>query len=459
MSTLLTVTWIITVDDADRVLSPGWLLIEGDRIGDLGGGEPPEAIRSQADEWLDLPGRALIPGITNGHTHLFQTFLRGVADDLALEAWLAEVIYTNARHMTAAHVVTAALLGCVENLKSGATFLIDNHYLHTSPGNSDAVLAAMETSGIRGMLARGAINSGPDGPDAPSPAMFLREPPERFFAEMDRLLAAWQGRDGRLELAVGPGATWAVTPAFARDLGDYARAHDLPIHIHTAETRWTVEVTQRNHGLREVEWLRSVGLLGERTHMAHAIWLDEGEIRLAADHGATAIHCPVSNMYLASGVMDLPGMRSAGLRIGLGSDGPASNNSQDNLEVLKATACLHKIVRLDPAIVSAPEVLRYACRGGAEAVGKGAVLGSLEAGKYADIVAVNLHRAHIGPIHQPVSALVYNANGNDVDLVLVGGRIVVQDGRCVTIDEAALMTVAQQQIAELQASASGGALS
>lgn len=447
MGTLITAPWVLTLDDSARVLTPGWVLTEGDRIADVGAGTLPDRIRSQAGHWVDLPGRVLLPGLVNGHTHLFQTFLRGITDTLRLEEWLRAVIWTHAHLLSPEDVEVAALVGCVENLKSGATFILDNHYLHTHPGNSDAVLEAMRTVGVRGMLARGATDYRPavDLAD-PSTGSYLLEQPDGYFAEMDRLLARWQGHEGRLELAVAPTTTWAVTESFARRLGDYARVHGLPIHIHTAETRATVEKALATYGLRDVEVLHRNGLLCERTQMAHAVWLNAEEIRMAADHGATAVHCPVSNMYLASGVMDLPAMRAAGLRIALGTDGPASNNSQDNLEVLKAAACLQKVHRLDAAVVEPMEVLRYACRGGAEAVGKSDVLGSLEPGKYADMVAVRADRPHVGPVHRPESAVVYNANGNDVDWVMVGGRVLVEEGRCVTVDERELMARAQEQI-------------
>lgn len=447
---LITASWMVTLDAADRVLSPCWLVVEGDRIADLGEGLPPERMLSQIQRRVDLPGRALMPGIVNAHTHLFQTFLRGIADNLVLEDWLKQVIWSHAYRLSPIAVEIAALLGCVENMKSGATFVFDNHYLHTHPGNTEAVLNAIRLTGLRGLLARGASNRRPVlDPTDPSTGTYLLEEPAQYVAEMDRLLDCWQGHSGRLELAVAPGTTWAVTEDYARALGTYARSRGLPIHIHVAETRATVQKALALYGRREVQVLQHLGLLGERTHMAHAVWLDDEEIRIAADYGATAVHNPTSNMYLASGVMPLAAMRAAGLRIALGTDGPASNNSQDNLELLKTTALLQKVHALDAGIVSPMEVLRYACRGGAEAAGKGHVLGSLEPGKYADLVAVRLDRPHTAPVHRPESAIVFCANGNDVDWVMVAGRVLVEGGRCTTVDEDALVAQAQQLLDEL----------
>lgn len=449
MRTLITADWIVTVDDRDRVLEPGWLLVDDARIADLGEGEPPGDLAVNIDRRVDLPGRALMPGITNAHTHLFQTFLRGVADTLALEDWLKQVIWDNAYRLSAENVATAALVGCVENLKSGGTLLIDNHYLHNHPANSDAVLDAIERTGIRGVLARGASDYRPFDPSVSVTAAHALEPAATFFAEMERLMAEWHGRRDRTWLAIGPSTNWTCTDAFAQALGAFARANQLAIHIHIAETRMTVEKARAaSNGLRDVQLLHQRGLLNERTHMAHAVWLDADEIKLAADAGATAMHCPVSNMYLASGVMPLPAMRAAGLRIALGTDGPASNNSQDNLEVLKAAACLQKVATLDAGIVTPLEILRYACQAGADAVGLGDRLGSLARGKYADVVAVRLDRAHIGPVHHAESALVFNANGNDVDWVMVGGAVLVEHGRVLAVDEDALMASAQRQIDE-----------
>nr|WP_183600389.1 amidohydrolase [Paenibacillus phyllosphaerae] len=429
--------------DADRqVYHPGYIRIEQERIAEVGpwhSGAENQAMIDKADRVIDAKGMAVMPGLINGHTHLFQTFLRGVSDDMKLSDWLRQIIWPGSLAMEAEDFYLAALIGCIENLKSGATYIMDHHYVHTDTANTDGVLKAMMATGIRGQLARGGVDL--------SYEPRLRETEEEIFSRTEALLDSWQGEaSGRIEIGMGPLNLYGCSWGFLEKAAQFSQDRKLITHIHVAETSDQIDNTLGRFGLRNLEVVEAVGLLGPRTQVVHGIWLDDSELELLAKNQASVIHCPVSNMYLASGVARVPEMRRMGINVALGTDGPGSNNCQDNLEVLKFTACLHKVNQLDSTLLPPMEVLEMATLGGAKAMGRETELGSIEQGKLADIVIIDMQKAHIAPIHRYSSALVYNANGNDVHTVLVHGRVVVEKGRCTLIDEEEIIRRAQARV-------------
>ncbi|MFB9328469.1 amidohydrolase family protein [Paenibacillus aurantiacus] len=438
------------MNEERTVYDPGYVYIERDRIVDVGGmtGERVERWRSETERTIDASGMAVIPGLINGHTHLFQTFLRGVSDDYKLSDWLRQVIWPGSLAMEPGDFHLAALIGCIENLKSGATTVMDHHYVHTAEANTDGVLRAMEETGIRGYLARGGVDL--------SYEPRLREDEAAIFARTDSLLDRWSGAaSGRIEIAMGPLNLYGCSRGFLEKAARFSEERGLITHIHVAETSDQIENTLGRFGLRNLELVEAVGMLSPRTQVVHGIWLDDGELELLAKRGASVIHCPVSNMYLASGVARVPEMLKKGINVALGTDGPGSNNCQDNLEVLKFTACLHKVERLDSTLLPAMEVLEMGTRGGARALGREVDLGTLAPGKKADLAIVDLRKAHIAPVHRYSSALVYNANGNDVHTVIVNGSLVVEKGRCTRVDEDEIIRRAQRRVDELREKLAG----
>jgi 5-methylthioadenosine/S-adenosylhomocysteine deaminase len=415
---------------------PGYLLTRGDRIVAVGAGEPPEAMVSQESEIVDARGQVVIPGLINAHTHLFQTFMRGLADDKPLLRWLEAAIWPGAIAMTEDDFYLAALIGFIENLKCGATSVLSQHYIQTSLQNMDSVARAAHASGIRARLARGYADRDPYHPR-------LQESPETTVRETERLVQQWN-TSNRIRVEFGPLIPWGCRADALQNIARLARDWDVGVHIHLSETCDEVEMTRRESGMTPARWLHSLGVLDERWQLVHCVWLEDDEMDLIADAGATIVHCPVSNMYLASGVPRVIEWRKRNIPIALASDGPGSNNSQDMLEVLKFTACLQKVETLDATALLPENVLAMAYRGGASAMGLRDQIGRLAPGALADIVIVNLGRAHISPVYSPQSALVYNANGNDVDTVIVGGDILVRDGRAVKINEAGLIADCQR---------------
>lgn len=444
MSTLLIHSgWVLPCDDdMRRALRPGYVYVRGERIEAVEAGAPSEGLLTGADEIINAAGMAVIPGLVNAHTHLFQCFLRGLADDRPLLQWLAEATWPGGLAMTERDFYLAALLGFVENLKCGATSVLDQDYVQTSPRNMDAVAEAAQRSGARALLARGV------GDRQPYFEKFL-EPAETIIAETGRLIRRWNtGPASRVRVEFGPMIPWGCRIETLREIGRLAHEWDVGVHIHVSESRDEVQMSLDEFGLPPVRWLDEIGVLDERWQLVHCVWLTPEEQDRVAGRGSLIVHCPVSNMYLASGIAPVGEWRRRGIPVALATDGPGSNNSQDMLEVLKTTACLQKVGSLDAQALLPADVLEMALHGGARAMRLDGQIGRLAPGALADIILVNLARPHIAPVHSAASALVYNANGNDVDTVIVGGQILVRGGKLTQLDEARL-------VAECQTAAEG----
>jgi len=419
---------IITLDDRSEVFQPGYVFVRGDRIAAVGSGTAPAELRSQAGTILNADKMAVIPGMVNAHSHLFQTFIRGLADDKPLLEWLKSCIWLVSEHMRSEECHLAAMLGLVENLRSGATAVIDHQYIHADPTNDDGVIKAAQKVGVRLLLARGWADMNYH------PA--LQEPRERIISETNRLYENYHGiENGRIRIEFGPLIPWGCTDEMMLTTYAMAQKWGVGTHIHVAETRVEVEMNLESRGKRHIEWLADLGILGPDVQLVHSVWLDDNELDLVAKHGAVVVHCPVSNMYLASGPARIRDMLKRGIQVALASDGPGSNNNQDMMEVLKTTALLAKVSTLDAMAVYPQDVLRMACRGGASAFGQPDQIGSLEPGKKADIVLVDLDSPFAMPVHNPISALVYNLSYGAVDTVLVDGRVLMKDKQVLVVDE------------------------
>jgi 5-methylthioadenosine/S-adenosylhomocysteine deaminase len=414
-----------------NVLEPGYVAISGDRITVVGAGQPPASLRAQADQVINASNMAVMPGMVNSHTHLFQTFIRGLADDKTLLPWLAAAIWPVGAVMGAEEAYLAGMLGLVENIRSGATAVIDNQYLHSDGQTDDAFCRAARDVGGRLRIARGWADR--------NYHPIFQETPEQVINAVTALYQTWHNQaDGRVRVEFGPLIPWGCSEATLRQTVELARSWGVGTHIHTAETREEVQQSLDEYGLRHVHWLDRLGVLGPDVQLVHSVWLDESEIERVAETGTIIVHCPISNMYLASGIAPVTQMLKRGISVALATDGPGSNNSQDMLETLKFTACLQKVGTLDATALLPGDVLTMACQYGAQAFGQ-TELGQLAPGFKADVVLVDLDSPRMQPVLSVPSALVYNANGGDVDTVIVDGRILMQGKRVVCLDEAALL--------------------
>ena len=423
---------VVTVDDVGTVHDPGWMYVRGNRVAEIGAGEPPARRLSQAGEVIDAAGCAVMPGMTNAHTHLFQSLFRGLADDKALLDWLRDCIWPAAVHLDADIAYAAALAGLAENLRGGATTVIDHQYIHTDEAINDAVCRAADELGVRFLLAHGWADRNYH------PA--LEQTAGQAVARAEAARSRWDGHDDdRIRVELAPLIPWGCSDEAMRTTVAAARSWGRGTHIHCAETAVEVNMSLEERGVRHVTWLDSLGVLGPDMQLAHSVWLDDDELDLIASSGSVVVHCPVSNMYLASGVARVPEMRARGITVALASDGPGSNNRQDMFEVLKATVLLQKVHHLDALVFQPEDVLHMACRGGSAAFGMPDEFGVLAEGQRADLLVVDLRAPFVAPVHRVASALVYNATPRDLRDVVVDGRILLRDGRLAVADEQRIM--------------------
>jgi len=432
---------VLTLNATNEVLAPGYVYLEGGRIASVGQGPPPGTVRHQAQRVLDASQMAVLPGMVNSHVHLFQSFVRGPGGDRPLLPWLREVAWPVFENMTPQDIHLAAKISLVENIRGGATAVIDNHYVHPD-GADDAVFQAAEDIGIRYMMARGWADHDYHPP--------IQETPAQILDRMERLYHTWHGQaGGRLRLEFGPLIPWGCTAATLQRTHALAQAWGVGTHIHTAETRAEVDMSLKSTGQRHVEWLAGLGLLGPQTQLVHSVWLSDHEIELISQSGAVVVHCPASNMFLASGIPKIAQLQRAGVSVALATDGQACNSGQEMVDLLGLTANLQKVGTLDALALAPESVLRMACLGGAMAFGQPERLGSLEPGKAADVVLVDLNNPRTMIVQDLPASLVNFARQRDIRTVIVAGRILMHDGQITILDEGALLQDARAAYRDL----------
>ncbi len=437
-TTLISGGAIVTVDRDSTIHDPGWIYIDGSVISGVGSGDPPLNLLESADEHIDASGCAVMPGMTNAHTHLFQTFFRGLADDQPLLDWLKTCIWPAAEHIDAETAYHAARIGLLENLLGGATCVIDHQYVH--PGSEgdlidDAVCRAADELGIRLLLGHGWADRNYHDP--------LVEDAETAIRRTEGTRHRWEGRsNGRIRVELAPLIPWGCSDEGMKSTVKAARSWGRGTHIHCAETREEVQMSIDERSMRHVHWLNSLGALGPDVQLAHSVWLDDNELDLIAASGSVVVHCPVSNMYLASGVARIVDMRDRGITVALASDGPGSNNRQDMFEALKATVLLQKVHRLDAMALQPEDALQMACAHGSNAFGTPGEFGQVTVGSLADLLVVDLQSPFISPVHRVSSALVFNASPADIRHVLVGGEHLINNGRHRSVDVAEALDAA-----------------
>jgi 5-methylthioadenosine/S-adenosylhomocysteine deaminase len=429
---------VVTMDAGRTVLDPGDVAVAGGRIVAVApGGQLPDLAAVRV---VDCSGCAVLPGLVDCHNHLFQGLSRGLGDGLALWDWLTRLIWPYADHVTPEDARAAALLAAVEAVRAGTTSLLDNHYAPADSASTLAVAEAMEEVGLRGAVARGIFGSRTDvARDRGIPDLLFGMSAEEELEATEACLDA-RPAGGRVEVWPAPiNPTYVEPDLLVRAVG-LARQAGVRWHTHCAEVRADVETSIATHGVRPLVRLAREGLLGGAT-VAHGIWLDDEEVACAAEAGAAVSHCPVANQYLASGVAPVGELRRAGVKVGLGTDGPAGGQRQDLFECMKSSVLLQRVHALDPSAARAEDALEMATIDGAALLGVDG--GSLEPGKLADLVVVDLRGPHLHPFHRAATALAYSARGADVRMTVVGGEVVFEDGRCTRVDEDEVVVEAQ----------------
>ncbi|QPV64763.1 amidohydrolase [Halosimplex litoreum] len=423
-----------------QVLRPDLTVERADVLVDRESGDVADVVEpgtADAAERLDASGGLVIPGLINAHGHVAMTLLRGYADDKPLDAWLQEDIWPVEAELTADDIAAGAELGIVEMIKSGTTAFSDM-YFHV-----DRIADAVERAGVRAVLGHTAVTVGKDD--------------EAARADMQRSLDVAKelddAADGRVTTTFQPHSLTTVGEEYLREFVPKAREADLPIHFHANETENEVDPIVDEHGLRPLEYAADLDLLGEDTYVAHGVHLDETEVELLADTGTGVAHCPASNMKLASGMAPVQRLRDAGVTVGIGTDGAASNNDLDAFDEVRDAAMIGKLAAEDAGAVPAEAAVEMVTRGSADLLGVDS--GRVEAGANADLAVVDLEAPHLTPAHDLVSHLAYAVRGSDVRHTVCAGEVLMRDREVVTLDERAVRERASEHARDLVARAEG----
>lgn len=405
---------IVTMDSQRRIIKNGDILIEGNKIKEVG-----KNIDIRDDDVIDATKMVALPGFIKSHTHSPMTLMRGYADDLPLMTWLNDYIWPLESKLKENDCYVGGKLACLEMIKAGITTFCDIYFF------MKGVSKAVKEAGIRGFLSEGMIDNLPFG---------KIETAKKFLEEVQR--------DGVTPI-VGVHSPYACSEDTLIKAKEIAEELNTVIHIHVCETRQEIQNSLKKRGMRPIEYLNSINFLSENVLIAHCVWPSPNELRILARNNVKIAHCPVSNMKLASGVAPLKYMIENGLIISLGSDGPCSNNRLDMIQEMRFCSLLQKVSLEDPTIIPAQEALEMATINGAKALRIEDKLGSIENGKLADIILIDLEKPHLTPMYNVLSHLVYAAQASDVNTVISNGKILMRDRKVLTLNEKETMEKAE----------------
>ncbi|HXG54963.1 MAG TPA: amidohydrolase [Vicinamibacterales bacterium] len=409
---------VVTMDGSARVLPRGAVAVLGRDIVAVDAADA-IAARYTARDTIDAGGQVVLPGLVNTHTHAAMVLYRGLADDLALMEWLQKYIFPGeAKTVSPAFVRAGTRLAALEMIQSGTTTYTDMYYFE------EEVARATKAAGLRGVLGQTIIQF--PVADAKTPAEGL--------ARTETFLKEFAG-DDLIVPAIAPHSMYTLDRATLKATRALSDKYKAPLLIHLAETADESKTSIERHKVSPTRYLESIGFWGPRTLAAHGVWLSAADIRILARRGIGVAHNPESNMKLASGVAKVPALRRAGVRVGLGTDGAASNNDLDMFEAMRQAAFLHKLSTNDPRAISAATALAMATIEGARALGMDQQIGSLEAGKRADLIVVSMTGARQTPMYDPLSHLVYVSRGSDVVTTIVNGKVLMRDRKVLTLNE------------------------
>ncbi|UCD35124.1 MAG: amidohydrolase family protein [Nitrospiraceae bacterium] len=415
--------YLLTMEDDLTVIRDGAVAVKDSDIvaagsySDISGG-------CRSDRIIGGRNRVLFPGLINTHAHAAMVYFRGIADDLPLQEWLEKHIWpSEMKWLSSAFVNDAVELACLEMLKGGVTAYCDMYFYQNEAGK------VLEKVGMRGVLGSGIIDF---------PWKDIARTPDDYFRNCEDLIRNWKG-SSLVTPAVAPHATFTCGPDNYRRAQELAEKHDVPLHTHLAETQFEVAECQKRYGMTPVEHLDAIGFLSGRVSAAHCVWLNDRDIAILAERKTGVAHCIESNLKLASGIAPVPQLLAAGVRVSFGTDGAASNNDMSVLGEMSTAAKVHKAVSGDATAVDSRTALLMATKTAAEILGLGGTTGSIRPGKRADLVTARLDRPHLQPLYDVYSHITYCMRPGDIETVMVNGKILLDRGRAVTIDEEAVL--------------------
>lgn len=409
---------VVTMNGDRAIIEAGSVVVNDGRIVEVGKSAEIDA-KYVARETIDARGKVVVPGLINGHTHIPMTLFRGLADDLDLQDWLTKYIFpAEAKNVTEEFVRVGTRLGLAEMIRGGTTTYCDMYYFE------DAIADETAKAGVRGVLGETVI----DFPVADNKTW------SEAMAYAEKFVKKWQG-NRLITPAIAPHAPYTVSEAHLADVREFSKRTGAPIVTHISETRREVDDSVKSKGASPVDYLARIGFLSNRVIAAHVVHPTPEEITVLKRFGVGVVHNPQSNMKLASGVAPVPQMLRADLDLGLGTDGAASNNDLNMWEEIDTTAKLHKVFTMDPKVVTAEQAFEMATIRGARALHLEREIGSIEKGKRADVVIVDLDDLNQTPLYNVYSHLVYATKADDVRTVVIEGRVVMRDRRLLTLDE------------------------
>jgi 5-methylthioadenosine/S-adenosylhomocysteine deaminase len=419
--------YLLTMEGDLSVIKDGAVAVTGSDIIDVGiFADISKKYTSQ--KLLSGKNKAVFPGLINTHTHAAMVYFRGLADDLPLMEWLQNHIWpAEGKWMNEDFVNDAVELACLEMLKAGVTTYADMYFFQNTAGKK------LEKIGMRGVLGAGIIDF---------PFTGYAKSVDDYFINAENLITAWKDSEFVFP-CIAPHATYTCNTDNYKRANALSEKYNVPIHTHLAETQFEVAECQRRYGKTPVEYLENIGLLSERLSAAHCVWLTDKEIELLAMKKTGVAHCIESNLKLASGFAPVAKMLKAGVKVAFGTDGAASNNDLSILGEMSTAAKVHKAVSGDPTVLDSKTALLMATRNGAEILGLGDKTGSIKPGKKADLVIANLDQPHLMPLYDIYSHLTYCLRPSDIETVMVNGKIVVENGKPTTMDEAEIMDKAR----------------
>jgi 5-methylthioadenosine/S-adenosylhomocysteine deaminase len=425
---ILRADYLLTMEDDLPVINDGAVAVTGNSITDVGTFTD-ISNKYTSDSILHGKNKVIFPGLINTHTHAAMVYFRGLADDLPLQEWLEKHIWpTEGRWMSSEFVDDAVGLACLEMLKAGVTTYADMYFFQNSAGKK------AEKIGMRGVLGAGVIDF---------PFTGYAKSIDDYFINAENLINNWKDSE-LITPMIAPHATFTCSPDNYKRSKEIADRYNAPLHTHLAETQFEVAECQSRYGKSPVEHLDEIGFLSDSVSAAHCVWLTEKEIEILAEKKVGVSHCIESNLKLASGISPVPKLLNAGVKVAFGTDGAASNNDLSILGEMSTAAKVHKAVSQDPTVLDSKTVLLMATKKGAEILGLGDKVGSIKRGKKADLVIADLDKPHLTPIYDIYSHITYSMRAGDIETVMVNGKIVLENRRLTTMDEAEIMATSRE---------------